>query len=422
MSRLTKLSKPSIYPVVDNFDKPYPILPSGYLLLKKLGQGGYGSVYLCQDTKTGREYAVKQLEISEKGIPFLMEANVMTIFTHPHLAHAEKIVADDKNLLIFQEKAKCDLAYLVRKKQQLPSLHQLRDWSFGLVQALACLHQQGIVHGDVKASNILLFEGDNIRLSDFNLAQKLWSETKLSYRACTCTHRPLEVWLEKDWDLSVDIWSLGCTLFEIAYGTHLFPYQGWEDNPDKDTLKERFLACLDDFAKKGPGGPQEIPYHFKRPRVTYLSYHLPTSFYNPDYALFNTFLLSMLRFDPTERPGIIELLQHPYFHGLVPIDYKTTTGTQEILPRKKEEYYLGELGKFSLNPIVIEVSMSVLRMIQNLKFRDPNFEDERLRLLGAYWIGHKLVLRRHPSLPYPTRLLFRLERRICEYLSYCLLI
>lgn len=400
------------------------ILPPGYTMIKKLGQGGYGSVYLCREATTNRELAVKQLQADDKGIPEIMEANIMACISHPHLVHTEKIIlsTDHKYLWLFQEPAKCDLAYLTRKKDQLPQPHLLKQWAFSLVQAIACLHQEKIVHGDIKASNILLFEGDIIRLTDFNLSHKIWNDGDLlNYRSCTCTHRPLEVWLGQEWDFAVDIWSLGCTLFEIAYGTYLFPYQGWEDNVPKWLLKERFISCLDDFAKKGPSGLQVVPYTYNRSNAAYLSFHIPSLFYNPEYAVFNSLLLSMLRFDPKERPKIATILKHPYFQGMTPNSYDTVVSTTEAISPKKEEKYRAYLKKYTTNAIVTTITLNIIKKIQHLHFRYPNFEDDKLRLLGAYWIANKLVTRRHPSLPYPLPILHRLERRICEYLSYCLI-
>ncbi len=412
----------------------YPTLPPGYSILKKLGQGGYGSVFSCREISTGRELAVKQIESNERGISAVMEADIMASISHPHLVKAEKIIADGRNLFLFQEKAKCDLGHLVRKKQQPPPPHLLRQWTFALAQAVACLHQQGIVHADIKASNILLFDYETngvptIKLADFNLAQKVWKTLEfgdaistLNFRACTCTHRPLEVWLGHDWDFSVDIWALGCTLFEVAYGSYIFPYQGWEDDVPKHLLKDRFIACLDDFAKKGPDGPQKVPFNYKRSNTSYLSFQIPSSFNNPDYALFNQLILSMLRFDPAERPKITTILEHPYFHGLTRIPYQTITASEEELPPKKEQKYIEQLKKLTTQAIIIDVSLSLIRKIQHLRFRYPNFEDDRLRLIGAYWLASKLILRRTPSLPYPQSVLHRIERRICEYLSYCLIV
>jgi len=50
----------------------------------------------------------------------------------------------------------------------------LRKWSYGLVQGLACLHRQKIIHADVKANNVLLFGDQTVKLGDFTLAVRAW--------------------------------------------------------------------------------------------------------------------------------------------------------------------------------------------------------------------------------------------------------
>lgn len=409
-------------------ESAYPTLPPGYTIIKKLGKGGYSNVYHCRELSTGRDLAVKQLQADDRGIPAVMEANIMKGVCHQHLASAEAVIADGRNLFIFQRKARCDLGRLTRSEQHLPSPYLLRHWAFALVQAIACLHQRNIVHADIKASNILVFDEEVspgvplIKLADFNLAYKMRS-SRLNFRICTCTHRPLEVWLGQDWDLSVDIWSLGCTLFEMAYGAYLFPYQGWEDETvPKWLLRDRFVACLENFSQKGPSGIQRIPFSYKAENVKYVDFQLPKNFYHPNYTVFNGLLLSMLRFNPSERPKIGAILTHPYFHGLVKVGYQMVSAPEEPLSSKREQRYLMQIKEFTNNPEVIDVGFSLIRKIQHLRFRYPGYDDDKLRILGCYWLANKLILRRPPGLPYPTGILHRIERKICEYLSYCLVV
>ena len=412
--------------------KEPPNLPSGYILGKKLGQGGYGTVYACKDYTSGKELAVKQLRIDEKkgGIPSLTEANIMSTISHPNIASVVKIGLDNKDLLLFQEKAKYDLHYLVRKKNQLPSPFLLRHWAFAIVQAVACLHQQNIIHCDIKASNILVYDHKdhngvpNIRLSDFNLANKIWSSSNtFNFRICTSTHRPLEVWLGQKWDMSVDIWSLGCTLFEVAYGETLFPNQDWESiQADRKIIRDRFITCFEEFARKGPGSPQKIPWIYQKdPVSSYLCFKIPSNFYKSEYSEINKLILSMLRFDPQERPTISEIIDHPYFKGLTPVPYEKRAADEQNLSPAKESSYLDYLKKLPNSSLLTPLTISIVKKIQHLKFRYPNFDDDRLRLIGAYWIAHKLILRSsNKDLGYPMSIIYRVERKICEYLSYCL--
>lgn len=407
--------------------KKRPIIP-GHIIIDLLGQGAYGDVYLCKDM-TGKQMAVKRLIADERGIPSLNEANIMTSIIHPYLTHVDKIITDDTNLYLFQEKALHDLGYRCRKKKHLPTQSLLRRWSYALIQAVACLHQRQIVHADIKATNILVYEKENIRLTDFSLSNRIWKEgAMLNYKCGTATHRPLEVWLEQEWDYSMDIWSLGCTLFEMAYGTYLFPNQEWDNEEDvsKAVIKSRFISCLQDFFELGPSGKQIIPYStINIPRSKHIPFHLPKAFYDPKYYLFNTMLLSMLRVNPSERPTISDLLSHPYFQRLNPVSYRTIDIDEEVLTEAEEKKYLEHLRKHTTNPIIIGLSLSLIRKIRDLRFPSHNFEmqDEMMRVYGCYWIACKMVSRRPPNtLSSLIPAIFFLERVICEYLSYCIVI
>ena len=85
-----------------------------------------------------------------------METSIMSIIHHPYLQKAISVHASPKMLYIISELATSDLSRYLRLKENLPSPTLLRKWSFYLLQAVACLHRKDIIHGDIKASNILL--------------------------------------------------------------------------------------------------------------------------------------------------------------------------------------------------------------------------------------------------------------------------
>src|SRR5207249_1559942 len=119
---------------------------------------------------------------------------------------------------------------------------KLLKWSFGLCQGLWCLHENDIIHGDVKGSNVLLYKDDNVKLTDFNVSIKLWHphETRTD-RVGTMTHTCLEMLKKVEWSKPVDIWSLGCTLYEIAFGKLLFVSQNYGQKKED---KERDFKIL----------------------------------------------------------------------------------------------------------------------------------------------------------------------------------
>ena len=159
-----------------------------------LGKGSYDQVHSCRDEHDNK-FAVKTTPINRYGISSILEASMMAMIRHPNINPANKIYATTEKLYIFQDLAKADMARLTRRSYDdsiKPSIDQLRDWCFQIAQGLACLHHQGIIHADIKASNVLFFDG-LLKLSDFTLSVKKWNTLdKFHQAACTYTHCPPE--------------------------------------------------------------------------------------------------------------------------------------------------------------------------------------------------------------------------------------
>jgi len=198
---------------------------SNITLDQVLGKGGFGTVYLCHDDN-GNELAVKCIKTKDFGIPSLIEASIMSVIHHPNLTKALKIHSTPQKLYIIQELAISDLR-IYRQNNHITDKLTIK-WIHKIAQGLSCLHKHGIIHGDLKASNILVYPEHKIKITDFTLStDKCWSK---NYTLCTPSHRPLEVWLNEECNMPVDIWSFGCTIFELVYGKSLFVSQNKEQS------------------------------------------------------------------------------------------------------------------------------------------------------------------------------------------------
>ena len=184
---------------------------------RALGKGGYGTVYLCYDNNNDK-CAVKCIKSKKYGIPCLFEANLMSVLNHPCITKALKIESTPEKLYIFQDLAVSDLK-VYRSNNDL-SLGLMTKWIDMIGQGIKYLHDNNIIHGDIKASNVLVFNKSKIKITDFTLSTCIgWTN---NYIPCTSSHRPLEVWLNKSWNEKIDIWSFGCTIYEIINGKNLF--------------------------------------------------------------------------------------------------------------------------------------------------------------------------------------------------------
>lgn len=198
-------------------------------LNSQIGKGGFGIVH--SGTLAGKgPVAVKVVSLLKedrgalrKILPNLFESVLLATFRHPHLSTTQQILTTETKLLIVQDLALTDLYQW--RRSNVPTDAQLINWTTQIVSAMRLLHRYSILHGDIKPSNILLYAEETVRLADFTLARSLKDGIGSRLTPCIPNYRPLEVYLQRPFTLEIDLWSLGCTLFEVTYNYSLFPMQ-----------------------------------------------------------------------------------------------------------------------------------------------------------------------------------------------------
>jgi serine/threonine protein kinase len=386
-----------------------------------LGKGSYGNVYLATD-ENGNNLAVKKCNIdAEVGIPNILEASIMSSIIHPYLNKALRIEVTPSILYLIQDLAISDLAKHTRREKgnYRPNLEELRKWCFDLCQAVFALHKENIIHGDIKAANILLYEDNSIKLTDFTLSVKKWeNDKKFNHNVCTCTHRPIESILEQFWDESLDIWSLGCTFYEIAYGELLFPYQRdrqLKTQRSKILVKNCFINSIIDWKEIQKTSPEILKGIEKFP-IKYTPITLCEEYKNPEYQEFNTLLSKILTIDPNSRPSILEILNDPFFTGL-----KLNTLYLHIRrPLKKisvseHARVMRYITCYTNNKLIQKLSLNIYCQCYDLKHLT-----EHLKAVGCTWIASKLILGddNRPKIGLPLNQIFSVERDICHNLFF----
>lgn len=267
----------------------------------------------------------------------------MTQISHPHLTHAIRVeIEDDKTTLkILLPLAIGDLSDVIRSAGARPEMWLLQKWMMQLMSAVAVLHSHGILHGDIKARNVLVFNKARARnldeayvqLNDFNLSSLILRPHCPTPRpiAYTSTHRAPEIWQGQCWGFEADIWALGCTFYEMVYGSSLFPSQrGVSDQKqvDLDMYAEwaTFLSSRvqpETSAVAGAARELKLP---ATPVPLIKSTRLHLDWEKPEMSTFNTLLLRMLTPEISRRPTIFQLILDPYFrhvydHTILPRPY-----------------------------------------------------------------------------------------------------
>jgi len=208
-----------------------------YRLDELIGRGGMGEVYRAYDTVRKRTVALKRLPVNlandtEFQARFRREAEVAARLTEPHIIPIHDFGEINGQLFIdMRLVAGVELADLIEEIGPLPAARAVSIIS-QLASALAAAHSEGLIHRDVKPSNVLISRTDRgedyVHLVDFGIARP-HNATMLTATGSTIgtlDYMAPEVLLHGQPDHRVDIYALGCVLYESLTGRRPFPTIG----------------------------------------------------------------------------------------------------------------------------------------------------------------------------------------------------
>ncbi|KPI84252.1 putative NPK1-related protein kinase [Leptomonas seymouri] len=271
-----------------------------------IGRGTYGSVYLGL-LPDGSFYAVKSVELGNKRaaadhlnvlelVSLTREINMMRRLRHRNLCTFKGVYYDAENMAIcmFMEYiGGGSLSSLVKRFKPLPP-SVVRNWTKQLLTGLQYLHTQHIIHRDIKGDNVLVdtsadpSTSSQIKLVDFGAARRL---TDAMSQSSTVIGTPY--WMAPEvvdasgdsggYSYKADVWSVGCTVAEMLTGRPPWP------------CKTSAPAAIMMIAS-ATGMPTEIPEEEATPGCL-------------------DFMRKCFIRDPTKRPTVQMLLQHPWIQG-----------------------------------------------------------------------------------------------------------
>ncbi|OMJ67041.1 hypothetical protein SteCoe_35907 [Stentor coeruleus] len=230
-------------PILEHHPK---ISKKDFEILKLIGKGQFGKVFMVSLKKTGALYAMKVLQKKdiEKNQQKLHTANERSILiknSSPFIVQLKYSFQDFHQIYLVLEFVQGgELFYQLRKAGRF-SEDRAQFYAAEIVLALEYLHSNGIIYRDLKPENILLCSDGHIKLTDFGLS-KLGVDEKnpLAYTFCgTSDYLAPEIIKNKGYDKAVDFWSLGAVLYEMIAGLSPF-YSQNRDEIYKKVLKRNF--------------------------------------------------------------------------------------------------------------------------------------------------------------------------------------
>ncbi|MGB6001786.1 MAG: serine/threonine-protein kinase, partial [Thermoanaerobaculia bacterium] len=214
---------------------------SHYKILEKLGEGGMGEVYRAEDTKLGRQVAIKILPDAfttdpERLARFEREARALAALDHPNIVHIYSVEeAEGIHLLTMQLVEGGRLSELITEDGM--SLERFLQLAIPLADGLRAAHEKGITHRDLKPENLMIDREGRVKILDFGLAK-----LKAPYAGVEASLLPTEAMTREGVvmgtvpymspeqvqgepvDHRTDLFSLGVIFYEMLTGRR--PFQG----------------------------------------------------------------------------------------------------------------------------------------------------------------------------------------------------
>lgn len=215
---------------------------SHYKIISQIGVGGMGEVHLAEDMSLGRNVAIKFLndEFSndEDALTrFVTEAKAVSALNHPNILTVHEIGEDDGSRFIVTEFIEGEtLRAKLEREGHLPVDAAVRV-GIQVAEALSAAHAAGIIHRDIKPDNIMIRTDGLGKVLDFGLAKltaadepdvdrdaktKILTNTQAGMLLGTVAYMSPEQARGVQIDVSTDIWSLGCVLYEMLAGEKAF--------------------------------------------------------------------------------------------------------------------------------------------------------------------------------------------------------
>ncbi|KAI0960240.1 hypothetical protein AcW1_004808 [Taiwanofungus camphoratus] len=306
----------NITPIVTR--PPSPITGSQnevYELISQVGEGTFGKVFKARNASNGRFVALKKIRMEgeKEGFPVtaMREIKLLQSLRHDNVVRLYEMMVRNNSVYMVFEYMDHDLTGVLSQTQFTFTDAHLKSFCRQMLAGLAYLHHKGVIHRDIKGSNILVNNRGELKLADFGLARFYQKRRKSDYtnRVITLWYRPPELLFGTTvYGPEVDMWSAGCIMLELFTKKPVF--QGNDEIHQLDVI---YRIVGTPTVERWPGMTSLPWYELIKPKDM-----IPNHF----RELFEKWLSPagldlaerLLAYDPAQRVTAVQALEAPYFH------------------------------------------------------------------------------------------------------------
>ena len=298
-----------------------------YKFEKWIGRGSNGFVFAADDLEMQSKVAIKWLRVDEEeedsAALIAREISIhSSINWHPNILELKRVMRNNIDVYLVLELFPRTLRTMNQICTTTSLMHRQR-YAHQLLSGIGHLHSEGIIHRDIKPTNILCDDANRLVICDFGMARRLddIELNPMSDYVTTRWYRAPEVCgsLYSGYDEKVDVWAIGCIMAEMLIGRALFPGEtqlqvlefvlALLGKPSEPTIDKMTNASAKDFYRK----QEEAAATFHAVIVS-----------NDEHEV--DIIYKLLKFDPADRASISEALAHPFFHSMYPLQLTKQKG------------------------------------------------------------------------------------------------
>ncbi|KIJ61970.1 hypothetical protein HYDPIDRAFT_95500 [Hydnomerulius pinastri MD-312] len=224
-----------------------------FVLLRCVGKGAFGKVRMVQHKQTRDLYALKYINktkcVKMKAVAnIIQERRLLEEIDHPFVVNLRYAFQDDENcFFVLDLMLGGDLRFHLERLGSLPE-ETVRFYIAEISSALAFLHENRIMHRDLKPDNILLDERGHAHLTDFNIAVHYSERRMLTGVAGSMAYMAPEILTKRGYTYTIDWWSLGVCAYELIFGRR--PFRGKTNSDLTHSISKDNLRFPEDADKK----------------------------------------------------------------------------------------------------------------------------------------------------------------------------